>query len=55
MGKNVAQDIFCNLWIPLKLRLKVNSESLKILEVLEKRKNFKNIRNFVNIKKICLS
>jgi hypothetical protein len=58
------QDIFkcdlkkgfnINLWIPLKLKLKVNLESMKILEVLEKRKNFKNIRNFVNIKKICLS
>jgi hypothetical protein len=49
------KDSNINLWIPLKLKLKVNLESIKILEVLEKRKNFKNIRNFVNIKKICLS
>ena len=47
-------EFTADLWVPLKFKLKANLESLKILEILEKRRNCKNTRNFVNIKKMCL-
>ena len=56
LDKQMANfELSVNLWLPLKLKLKVNSDGLKILEILNKRKNSRKARDFVGIKKFCLT